>query len=258
MTATPRQTFEPDGRAIPFAVDGDGPAVVLLPASGLDIVSLGTLASILVEEDFRVLRVGSRRPSDGASVTLHDLAQDVVDVMDEVGIADAWIGGHAFGGTVARVVSADHTDRANGVIMLAAEGPTAPTDAAADALRTVFTTDDDDTARAALPALVGDAADTAHAWTIVKAARDVDVIAMQDAAIAGAAADEWTDLAPDVPVLIVTGADDGIAAPRDAEQLQAAAPDRVSVVRLDGVGHLFPVTNPGETSWVIEDYLDWD
>lgn len=258
MTTASRQIFESDGRAIPYVLDGEGPTVVLLPASGLDIVTLGTLASILVEEDFRVLRVGSRRPVAGETPTLHDLAQDVVDVMDHTGVQDAWIGGHALGGTLARIVSVDHTDRVDGVIMLAAEGPTAPTPEAAAALTTVFTTDDDAEALAALPALIGPSADAAHAWTIVKAARDADIVAMQDAAVASTTSTEWTDLAPGVPVLIVTGADDAVAAPQDAEQLQAAAADRASLVRLDGVGHLFPVTHPGETSWVIEDYLDWD
>jgi len=114
MTTATRQIFEPaesGGRAIPYVLDGEGPTVVLLPAAGLDIVTLGTLASILVEEDFRVLRVGSRRPAAGVTPTLHDLAQDVVDVMDHVGVTDAWIGGHALGGTLARIISVDHTDR---------------------------------------------------------------------------------------------------------------------------------------------------
>ena len=257
MTTAPRQIFEPEGRAIPYVLDGDGPTVVLLPAAGLDIVTLGTLASILVEEDFRVLRVGSRRPG-GGTPTLHDLARDVVDVMDAVGVDDAWLGGHAFGGTIARLISVDHPDRANGVLMLAAEGPTPPTDEAAAALRTVFTTDDDAEALAALPALIGPSANADLAWNIVRAARDAGVVALQDAAVANTPEAEWTDLAPGVPVLIVTGAEDGVAAAQDAERLQAAAPDRVTVVRLDDVGHLFPVTHPGETSWVIEDYLDWD
>ncbi|MBN9215758.1 MAG: alpha/beta hydrolase [Microbacterium sp. SCN 70-200] len=261
MTTATRQIFVPaesGGRAIPYVLDGEGPTVVLLPAAGLDIVTLGTLASILVEEDFRVLRVGSRRPAAGVTPTLHDLAQDVVDVMDHVGVTDAWIGGHALGGTLARIISVDHTDRVDGVIMLAAEGPTAPTAEATAALRTVFTTDDDAEALEALPALIGQSADAVHAWNIVKAARDADVVAMQDAAVASTASTEWTELAAGVPVLLVAGAEDAVSSPQDAEQLQAAAPDRVSVVRLDGVGHLFPVTHPGETSWVIEDYLDWD
>ena len=73
MTATERQIFEPDGRAVPYLDEGAGPVVVLLPAAGLDFAYLGTLGSILVEEDFRVIRIGTRTAQTDA-VTLHDLA----------------------------------------------------------------------------------------------------------------------------------------------------------------------------------------
>ena len=62
--------------------------VVLLPAAGLDFAYLGTLGSILVEEDFRVIRIGTRTAQTDA-VTLHDLAQDVVDVLTGLGVDDA-------------------------------------------------------------------------------------------------------------------------------------------------------------------------
>jgi pimeloyl-ACP methyl ester carboxylesterase len=53
---------------------------------------------------------------------MHDLAQDVVDVMDHIGLGHAWVGGHAFGGSVARAVSLDHIDRVGGVLLLGVEG----------------------------------------------------------------------------------------------------------------------------------------
>ncbi len=221
---TDTQTFEADGRAIPFIDEGNGPAVVLLPAEGLSVSYLDTLATVLVEEDFRVLRVGVRRPGD-ASATLDDLARDVVDVMDAVGIADAWIGGHAFGGAVARTVSLDHPDHVNGVLLLG-----------------VATGDDPS------PAL-GDFPAEAH---------DADARTVQAAARAAADADAWTALAPGVPVLVLQGTDDAIAPAAGGEALRAAAPDRVSVVSVDGGGYAFPYTHVGATSWAIEDYLDWD
>ena len=106
---TDTQIFEPDGRAIPYAVEGSGPAVVLIPARGMNITYLGALAHSVAMEDFRVVRVGSRRPSgQSAVVSIRDLAQDVVDVMDHLEVDHAWVGGHAFGGSVARTVSLDH------------------------------------------------------------------------------------------------------------------------------------------------------
>ena len=82
MTTAPLQTFEPDGRAIAYIDEGTGPAVILIPETGQDIASLGTLASILIEEDFRVLRLA---PLD-VTADMSGLAQAVVDIMDAVGL----------------------------------------------------------------------------------------------------------------------------------------------------------------------------
>ena len=221
---TDTQTFEADSRAIPYVDEGNGPAVVLLPAEGLSVSYLDTLATVLVEEDFRVLRVGARRPGVDPA-TIDDLARDVVDVMDAVGISDAWIGGHAFGGAVARTVSLDHPDHVNGVLLLGVATPQDPSSALAE-----------------FPA----------------EARDDDAASVQAAARTAAGAEAWTALAPGVPVLVIQGTDDAIAPATGGEALQAAGPDRVSVVTVDGGGYAFPYTHVGATSWAIEDYLDWD
>ena len=211
MTDTQPQIFEPEGRAIPYVEDaGSEPVLVLIPGYS-NVAALGTLAHVLAEEDFRILRVGYRT-AQTEGVTLHDLAQDVVDVMDHVGLGDAWVGGHAFGGAVARTVSIDHTDRVDGVLLLGAEG---------DEPRT-------------------------------------DLEPLQAAAAASVSLDEWRALAPTVPVMLIQGADDEVLPPANGERLQAAAPGLVSLVTLEGGGHLFPATHAGEAAFVIEDYLDVD
>jgi len=224
------QIFEPEGRAIPYVDErSNGPALVLLPGQGLNISYLGPLAHALVEEDFHVVRIGPRHPATAtdAEVSLHDLAQDVVDVMDHLGLAAAWVGGHAFGGTVARTVSLDHPGRVNGVLLLGVEGAV-PTDE-----------------------LAGDT-------EIPAGARDADVVSMQRAAQAVTADVEWSSLAPGLPVLVIQGTEDRLTPTANGEALRASAPDRVSVTSVEGGGHLFPVTHIGATAWPIEDYLDWD
>jgi pimeloyl-ACP methyl ester carboxylesterase len=217
------QIFEPEGRAIPFDVEGEGPAVVLIAGRGLNIAYLAALAHSVAQEDFRVVRIGSRRPSrdTGTQVSMRDLAQDAVDVMDHLGIEEAWVGGHAFGGSVARIVALDHSDRARGVLLLGVErAASAPDDVVAP-----------------------------------EAVRDPEVEPMQRSA---RNADALPPLAPGVPVLVIQGTDDTVTPPSNGDELQASAPDRVSVVRVEGGGHLFPATHVVATSWAIEDYLDWD
>ncbi len=185
---TDTQIFEPDGRAITYAVEGEGPALVLITERGSDVDELGSLAHSVSQEDFRVVRIGAREGD-----IAQDLVKDVVDVMDHLGLADAWVGGHGFGGSIARAVSLDHHDRVNGVLLLGVE-----------------------------------------------------------------AADVAPPLAEGLPVLVVQGTADEVTPEANGTELQASAPGLVSVVPIDGAGHMFPLTHVGATSWAIEDYLDWD
>ncbi|MDQ1128146.1 alpha/beta fold hydrolase [Microbacterium sp. SORGH_AS_0888] len=109
--------FEPERRAIPYVIEGDGPVVVLLPDRGLEIGYLGPLAHSLASEDFRVVRIGW----GNRDASPQELAEDVVAVLEQAGVADGWIGGHGFGGTVARVLTHAHHERANGLLLLGVE-----------------------------------------------------------------------------------------------------------------------------------------
>ncbi|MFJ6679059.1 alpha/beta fold hydrolase [Microbacterium sp. NPDC091382] len=257
MTQIQRQVFDAEARAIPFIDEGDGPALVLLPAQGLDVAYLGGLASILEEEGFRIVRIGSRRPG-GDVASMHDLATDVVDVLDHLEIGSAWIGGHAFGGAVARTVALDHPGRANGVLLLGVEAARALDDDAARALRSAFSAPVDAPDPDAVRALVGPGISIPVAWDVFARSRDLDVEELQSAALASTPVTEWASLAASLPILIIQGADDPITPPANGDDLQATAADRTSVVRLPDAGHLFPMTHPGETAFQIEDYLGWD
>jgi pimeloyl-ACP methyl ester carboxylesterase len=258
MTIATPQIFEPDGRAIPFADEGDGPVrVVLLPARGLGIDSLGTISHVLEEEGFRIIRVGVRAGKSDAAVTLHDLAEDVVDVLDSVGVASAFIGGHAFGGALARTVALDHPERAEGLVLLGVTDAEPPAQDAAAALETAFSDVPAEDARAAVGLLAGNA-DLDLALAHLTRTRDLDAAAVQDAALAATPPQEWAPLAPNLAVLVIQAEADAVTPPAAAEALQASAPERVSLARVAGAGYLGPLTHPGETAWEIEDYLAWD
>ena len=122
---TDTQIFEPEGRAIPYVEEGDSPVrLVLVPEPGQDRDALGVVAHYLAEEaGFHVVRVGFRaEPTDAdVAVTLDDRVDDLTAVMDHLGWDHAWIGGHGFGGTVARAAVAAHPERANGLLLLGVE-----------------------------------------------------------------------------------------------------------------------------------------
>jgi len=116
---TQQSIFEHDGRAVPYIVEGEGPVgLVLIAAGSLEVDPLGVVAHYLAEEaGFHVVRMGT----DPASADREQRAADAVALMDHLGFDDAWIGGYGAGGTVARVATTAHPDRANGLLLLGVE-----------------------------------------------------------------------------------------------------------------------------------------
>lgn len=241
--------FEPEARAIEIAVDGSGPSLVLLPGGSLRISYLDSVAAELAAHGIRVIRIGSRRASP--DVSMHDLANDVIDVLDSLDVSQAWIGGHAFGNRVARTVALDHADRVDGIVLLAAGGTVQPTGEAQQALMTVFSNPSDEQVMDAMPYLIGDASRASEAWDVVKDAIDGSLGPMQREAVQSTPHEEWAGLAAGKPVFIVQGTNDQIAPPENGQQLQDAAPAQVTLGWVEGGGHLFAAMYPKQTADLI-------
>ncbi|MEV7631401.1 alpha/beta fold hydrolase [Microbacterium sp. NPDC089318] len=113
--------FEPEGRAVPFVDEGEGPVtLVLVTNRNLEADGLGVISHYLAEEaGFRVVRVGSRAAAE--SITPSDHAADAAAVIEDLGIEDTWIGGHGRGSTIARTFALEHPERVNGLLMLGVE-----------------------------------------------------------------------------------------------------------------------------------------
>ncbi len=129
-----------DGVAIETFVEGDGPAIVMLPSSGRDGgEDFDRVAHLLAQAGLRVLRpqprgmMGSTGPMQG--VSLHQLAGDVALVIDRLGGGRAVIVGHAFGHFVARMTAVDHPAEVRGVVLAAAAASSWPPDIAATPLK---------------------------------------------------------------------------------------------------------------------------
>lgn len=118
---TQQSIFEPDGRAVPFVEEGEGPVTLALVTDrDLEADGLGVISHYLAEEaGFRVIRIGGRAEADG--ITASDRAADAAAVLAHLAVADTWIGGHGRGGSVARVFAAEHHELVNGLLLLGVE-----------------------------------------------------------------------------------------------------------------------------------------
>src|SRR5882757_2161325 len=113
-----------DNVQIEVVVEGEGPAVVLLPSLARDSDDYDEVAEGLTAAGFRVLRPkprGSGRSSGPMTkITLHDFARDIAEVVKKLGGGKAVVVGHAFGNWVARMTAADYPDLVRGVVIAAA------------------------------------------------------------------------------------------------------------------------------------------
>ena len=124
-------TIRRPGVEIETYVDGDGPALVILPSYGRDGgEDFDDITARTIRAGWQVLRpqprgiAGSRGPMRG--VTLHDLANDVAAVIEDLGGGRAVLLGQAFGHALSRMVATDHPDLVQAVVLAASQASKVP------------------------------------------------------------------------------------------------------------------------------------
>lgn len=113
-----------DDVQIEVIVEGQGPAVVLLPSLARDSDDYDQVAEGLAAAGFRVLRpkprgVG-RSTGPMTNISLHNFARDIAEVVEKLGNGRAVIVGHAYGNWVARMTATDYPKLVRGVVIAAA------------------------------------------------------------------------------------------------------------------------------------------
>jgi pimeloyl-ACP methyl ester carboxylesterase len=103
---------------------GQGRPMVLLPSLGRDGDDFYSIALQLAELGWRVMMPSPRgigySKGPASSITLHELARDIAEVIRHANVGPALLAGHAFGNWVARMTATDFPDLVLGVALLAA------------------------------------------------------------------------------------------------------------------------------------------
>ena len=136
-------------------VDGDGPAVVVIPSYGRDGgEDFEPFTAALVAAGYRVLRPQPRGIGRSAGqmtgVDLRGLGDDIAHVIDQLGAGSAVVLGHAFGHIVARTVATNHPAKVSAVILAAAAAKSVPPEINSAPMRAADLTRSDDERLAAL------------------------------------------------------------------------------------------------------------
>lgn len=237
-------------------VRGAGPTVAMLSGMGRPPDDLEAFGAMIADAGYRVALTEYRGigksvgPLEG--ITFHDLARDVVAVIERVGGGPAALVGHAFGNRIARTVAADRPDLVAAVVMLGSSGKVPPSPEVAAAIKVAQSMH--------LPAKEREAA-VRLAW--YGPGRDIStwldgwsvpvIQASLKAAEATPLGEFWT--AGKAPMLIVQGLSDVSAPPENGRLLKSEVGDRATLVELSGIGHALPVEAPQEVAAPVLDYL---
>src|SRR5689334_3142728 len=133
MTDTERPeigaTADANGIKTNYLEAGSGPAVVLVHGSGPGVTAYANWRLVIpaLAEQFRVIApdmVGfgfTERP-DNAKYGLQTWADQVVGLMDSLGLETASIVGNSFGGSIALRIAAQHPERINRLVLMGSMG----------------------------------------------------------------------------------------------------------------------------------------
>ena len=111
-------------------VEGEGPALVMLPSYGRDGgKDFDAFAALVANDGFYVLRPQPRgigRSSGPMNASLQDMADDVAEVIRRLANGTAVVLGHAFGNGVARLLATTCSECVKGTILAAAGASSVP------------------------------------------------------------------------------------------------------------------------------------
>ena len=121
----------PHGTAlIETLVEGEGPALVMLPSYGRDGGrDFDAFAALVANDGFHVLRPQPRgigRSSGPLNACLQDMADDVAEVIRRLANGTAVVLGHAFGNGVARLLATTCGECVKDIILAAAGASSVP------------------------------------------------------------------------------------------------------------------------------------
>jgi len=232
-----------NGKELAVEVEGSGPAVLLVHGLG------GTSNFYQVQADalaathtvVRVDSAGAGRSDLAEGISIESHAEDLLGVMDELGIESAAVVGHSMGTLVVRTFAARHPERVRSLALLGTVRE--PADAGRQAQRDRAAVLRADGTAAVAPGVVANGlSETTRTQHPEIAAFVRELVMRQDPegyarnCEALAAATDPGPVDPSLPLLLITGDEDKVGPP-DASRELADAHGSATVDVLPGVGH---------------------
>jgi pimeloyl-ACP methyl ester carboxylesterase len=243
------------------ARQGRGQPVVLIPNYGRAALDFSDLAARLVSADYEIVAInprGSNMKPGANPPTLHDLGNDIAEVMDVLQIGPAHVIGHAFGNRIARCMAADSPHLVRSLVLLAAGGKYPPEATAFETARRFLEGElpgamrlGDDERAAAVQYVWFTPRTDGRVWT--EGWDPLQIMLFTAAAMATPLDDWWGG--GSAPMLVIQGLQDRIAPPENGRDLRDRYPDRVSLVEIPEAAHALLPEEPDLIASTITRFL---
>ena len=238
-------------------VTGDGPPLVLSNSLGTNLSMWNAQADALAERH-RLIRYDTRghgaSPTPPGPYTIADLGQDVVDLLDHLGVAKAHVAGLSLGGMTAMWLAINAPERVDRLALLCTAPHLGPASVWADRIQTVREHGTQALVDATMERWLTPEYRATHDITQIRDA----FIASDDAGYAGCCGaiqhmDQRSGLDTiTAPTLIVAGAQDP-ATPPDQSFVDAIPNARLEV--LDPGAHLINVERPHDITRMLLEHF---
>lgn len=254
------QRKDTQGRAIILRGRSIGPeegrSLVMLASLGRPGADFDEVAGKLAAAGYHVTLPeprgigGSEGPME--ELTLHDLAEDVAEVIGQVARGPVVLAGHAFGNRLARTTAADHAALVSKIVLLACGGLIEMPEEARKALIGCF--DETLSPEAHIECVRYGFFARGNDPEVWRGGWYPKVMLMQSSAVRRTPVEDWWE-AGGQEMLVVQATEDAIALPANAHDLKARLADRVTLVELPHAGHAMLPEQPDLIVKAISDYL---
>lgn len=252
-----------NGKELAVEIDGPEDAPVVLLVHGLGGTSnFYQVQTDALAERLRVIRVdsaGAGRSPVTENISIAGHAEDLAAVLDELQVNAAGVVGHSMATLVVRELARRHPEKVSALALLGAVRE--PAEAGRQAQRDRAALLRDKGTAAVAPAVVANAlSETTRRDRPEVAAFVRELVMRQDPegyarnCEALAAATDPGLVAPGLPLLLITGADDKVGPPEASQEI-AEAHGEAAVEILPGVGHWTALEAAGPVTDLLQKFL---
>jgi len=237
---------------VQYFIQGEGPSIVFLPSHARHAEDFFVVGTMIAKQGFRCICIQPRwigKSTGPEDATMHDLAKDVISVIENESAAPVLMVGHAYGNWASRVTAKDRPDLVKAVCVAAAaaRGPAPhlhekvvkcgdynlPDEERLKSLQEIFFAPSHD------PSVWLDG------WT-------PSASKLQIQAALSTPQDEWWDAGGTVPFFEIRAEMDPFAPPERAHEMRDMFGKRVTAVEIPNSSHgLFPEQPEAVTAAIV-------